>query len=219
MIYHVSCCTIVTMFINCVAYGRTSCKTALGWWVILVKYVLIKNKLIKNNIHLNTSRDSCTHSFNNSNIHPPIQWYNVFANKFCTPSFTSWIKFCLHIILAKIHLVHIWLWLSVSIFTSCPFVADFVTGVCFFTLHLAKNLLPPLYWLPFPQHLYNMGKERRWPHLIKMDVVYQGRGAIDRYMVPPCDICSVWTQQSIQCIPIYHHMTLNDRQCFTFPIW
>ena len=42
VIYHVSCCIIVTMFINCVVYGRTLCKTALGWWVILVKYVLIK---------------------------------------------------------------------------------------------------------------------------------------------------------------------------------
>ena len=42
VIYHVSCCTIVIMLINCVVYGRTSCKTALGWWVILVKYVLIK---------------------------------------------------------------------------------------------------------------------------------------------------------------------------------
>ena len=41
-IYHVSCCTSVTMFINCVVYGRTSCKTALGWWEILVKYVLIQ---------------------------------------------------------------------------------------------------------------------------------------------------------------------------------
>ena len=30
VIYHVSCCTIVTMFFNCVVYGRTSCKTALG---------------------------------------------------------------------------------------------------------------------------------------------------------------------------------------------
>ena len=30
VIYHASYCTIVTMFINCVVYGRTSCKTALG---------------------------------------------------------------------------------------------------------------------------------------------------------------------------------------------
>ena len=33
------------MLINCVVvYGRTSCKTASGWWVILVKYVLIKKE-------------------------------------------------------------------------------------------------------------------------------------------------------------------------------
>ena len=44
VIYHVSCCTIATMFINCVVYGRTSCKTALGWSVILVEYVLNKKK-------------------------------------------------------------------------------------------------------------------------------------------------------------------------------
>ena len=44
VIYHVSCCTVVTMFLNCVVYDRTSCKTVLGWWIILVKYVLIKNK-------------------------------------------------------------------------------------------------------------------------------------------------------------------------------
>ena len=31
---------------NCViVYGRTSCKTASGWWVILIKYVLIKIKI------------------------------------------------------------------------------------------------------------------------------------------------------------------------------
>ena len=36
---------LVTMCMNCViVYGRTSCKTASGWWVILVKYVLIKIK-------------------------------------------------------------------------------------------------------------------------------------------------------------------------------
>ena len=43
------------MFINCVVYGRTSCKTALGWWVILVKYVLI-NKEIKNELMTHLSR-------------------------------------------------------------------------------------------------------------------------------------------------------------------
>ena len=34
----VLCWNIETMFMNCVVYGRTSCKTAPGWWVILVKY-------------------------------------------------------------------------------------------------------------------------------------------------------------------------------------
>ena len=33
------------MCISCaIVYGMTSCKTASGWWVILVKYVLIKKK-------------------------------------------------------------------------------------------------------------------------------------------------------------------------------
>ena len=39
---YVLCWCFVVMYINCiVVYGRTSCKTASGWWVILVKYVLI----------------------------------------------------------------------------------------------------------------------------------------------------------------------------------
>ena len=43
---YVLCWCFVVMYINCiVAYGRTSCKTASGWWDILVKYVLIKNKI------------------------------------------------------------------------------------------------------------------------------------------------------------------------------
>ena len=47
---YVLCWCFVVMYINCiVVYGKTSCKTASGWWVILVKYVLIKikNKRIK----------------------------------------------------------------------------------------------------------------------------------------------------------------------------
>ena len=39
----------VTIYTNCViAYSRTSCKTTSGWWIILVKYVLIKSKINKN---------------------------------------------------------------------------------------------------------------------------------------------------------------------------
>ena len=42
---YVLCWCFVVMYINCVVvYGRTSCNTASGWWVILVKYVLIKKK-------------------------------------------------------------------------------------------------------------------------------------------------------------------------------
>ena len=33
--------TYCVYVMNCVVYGRTSCKTVSGWWVILVKYVLI----------------------------------------------------------------------------------------------------------------------------------------------------------------------------------
>ena len=52
---YVLCWCFVVMYINCiVVYGRTSCKTTSGWWVILVKYVLIKkwnkNKKITGNI-------------------------------------------------------------------------------------------------------------------------------------------------------------------------
>ena len=47
---YVLCWCFVVMYINCVVvYGRTSCKTASGWWVILVKYVLIKKKKKKLN--------------------------------------------------------------------------------------------------------------------------------------------------------------------------
>ena len=42
---YVLCWCFVVMYINCiVVYGRISCKTASSWWVILVKYVLIKKK-------------------------------------------------------------------------------------------------------------------------------------------------------------------------------
>ena len=36
---------IVVMYMNCIVVdGRTLCKTAFGWWVILTKYVLIRIK-------------------------------------------------------------------------------------------------------------------------------------------------------------------------------
>ena len=53
--YHELCLNwhILIMFLNCVVvYGRTACKTAFGWWAILVKYVFNK---------LRTSDTMCRH--------------------------------------------------------------------------------------------------------------------------------------------------------------
>ena len=52
MIYHVSCWTIVTMFMNFAVYGRTSCKTVPGC-IILVKYS--NNSKNRNNVKKKTN--------------------------------------------------------------------------------------------------------------------------------------------------------------------